>query len=454
MMKTRIELLTLSLTVLILLSFAGCSEDDPASPGDTVPPPNDTTSPKAVADLRVESVTGTSVTLTWTAPGDDGDAGTASEYDIRYSSHPITEANWEACTQATAEPEPAASGTGQSVTIDTAGKRDLHFGLKTADEASNWSGLSNVVTASVDDAFVVRQLTNEGRNYYPCVDDGFVVWVHFNAEDKDEIYIANLESVAPNPTRLTDNGGEKAHPSNAGSERVVWQGRDGSHSTEWEIWIYNRTTIPRFSQFTNNDVADEYPNMAGGGDFAWLQGYTMYEEVRYWDEFMHRGALISDACCPSSKWSNGIPSAHDGAVVWRCYDRYGEEGHKIHLWESELTDPTDLTETLGSAAHSFSLYAGTIAYVYGDSIRYWDGSTVVEVDRGRFPSLYDGAIAYLVGGGGGGRGEIRYWDGTTIHEITNNDHDEYAPSFDGSTIVWAGWPPGSQWQIFYCRVPE
>jgi hypothetical protein len=63
----------------------------------------------------------------------------------------------------------SVTGTEQSVTIDTAGKRDIHFGLKTADEASNWSSLSNVVMASVDDAFVVHQLTSEGYNDDPCL---------------------------------------------------------------------------------------------------------------------------------------------------------------------------------------------------------------------------------------------------------------------------------------------
>ena len=102
MMKTRIERLMLSLTALILLSLAGCSDEDPGSPGDTI-------SPDAVTDLRVESVTGSAVTLAWTAPGDDRDTGTASKYDIRYSRDPITEGNWGAGTQATTEPEPSLS---------------------------------------------------------------------------------------------------------------------------------------------------------------------------------------------------------------------------------------------------------------------------------------------------------------------------------------------------------
>ena len=48
----------------------------------------DTTPPATVADLTPSNVTTTSVTLTWTAPGDDGLTGTAASYDIRYSTVP------------------------------------------------------------------------------------------------------------------------------------------------------------------------------------------------------------------------------------------------------------------------------------------------------------------------------------------------------------------------------
>ena len=54
----------------------------------------DTTPPADVTDLAVVGATTDSVTLSWTAPGDDGDVGTAATYDIRYSTSPITEATW------------------------------------------------------------------------------------------------------------------------------------------------------------------------------------------------------------------------------------------------------------------------------------------------------------------------------------------------------------------------
>ena len=39
-------------------------------------------------------ITATSVSLTWRAPGDDGSIGTATRYDIRYATWPITKSNW------------------------------------------------------------------------------------------------------------------------------------------------------------------------------------------------------------------------------------------------------------------------------------------------------------------------------------------------------------------------
>jgi hypothetical protein len=117
----------------------------------TGPPPssNDTTAPAAVGNLTVSAVTGTSVTLLWTAPGDDGITGTALSYDVRSGTAPITEANWAAATQATGEPAPATAGNSQAFTVNglTAGVT-YFFALKTSDEAGNTSPLSNVPTVT------------------------------------------------------------------------------------------------------------------------------------------------------------------------------------------------------------------------------------------------------------------------------------------------------------------
>ena len=109
--------------------------------------------PAAVADLATGSPTSVSITLTWTAPGDDGNVGTATTYDIRYSTSTINDGNWASATQVTGEPAPQVAGTVQSVVVSglSAGAT-YYFAIKTADEVPNWSALSNVPSGTTGSA--------------------------------------------------------------------------------------------------------------------------------------------------------------------------------------------------------------------------------------------------------------------------------------------------------------
>ena len=96
--------------------------------------------------------TGTAtITLTWTAPGDDGQNGTAAQYDLRYMTIPISEANYALCTQVPGEPVPAAAGTTQTFTVTGLNYgTTYYFALKTSDERGNWSTISNVVAKTAN----------------------------------------------------------------------------------------------------------------------------------------------------------------------------------------------------------------------------------------------------------------------------------------------------------------
>ncbi len=104
--------------ILVLLTLSACRDDDPASPGGSG---GDTTPPSAISDLYIASSTDTTMTVTWTAPGDDGDSGTAARYDMRHSPAAITGDNWAACTTLASVPDPAEAGTEQSLTISNPG---------------------------------------------------------------------------------------------------------------------------------------------------------------------------------------------------------------------------------------------------------------------------------------------------------------------------------------------
>lgn len=103
--------------------------------------------------VEVASVpsTATAVTLTWTAPGDDGAVGQAASYDIRYSTAPISEDNFNQAGLMPDRPAPAPAGETQTVTMTgLAPATTYFFALKTTDDAGNTSAISNIATKTTD----------------------------------------------------------------------------------------------------------------------------------------------------------------------------------------------------------------------------------------------------------------------------------------------------------------
>jgi hypothetical protein len=110
----------------------------------------DVTPPAKITDLKViENNTG-SITLQWTAPGDDGNEGNASNYDLRYMEKTsITKINWDSTVSVAGVPPPKPSGTTETFKVSGL-KADTiyYFGIKTADEVPNWSDLSNIAAGN------------------------------------------------------------------------------------------------------------------------------------------------------------------------------------------------------------------------------------------------------------------------------------------------------------------
>lgn len=91
----------------------------------------------------------TGITLEWTAPGDDGRYGRAQAYLLRYSTEPITEANFDRATTIPKVVKPKPSGSRESFTVEgLEPDTRYYFALKSMDEAGNWSALSNVATST------------------------------------------------------------------------------------------------------------------------------------------------------------------------------------------------------------------------------------------------------------------------------------------------------------------
>ena len=72
------------------------------------------TTPPAAVSLSAATGTNTGeVDLTWTAPGDDGNTGTATAYILRYADSAIdSQSAWDAAADVSGEPAPQIAGTG------------------------------------------------------------------------------------------------------------------------------------------------------------------------------------------------------------------------------------------------------------------------------------------------------------------------------------------------------
>jgi hypothetical protein len=116
----------------------------------------DVTPPAAVASLAVVQVNDSYALLSWTAPGDDGMTGMVSGYDLRYSTQPISEANFSAAIAASTAPAILPAGSSQSYAMTgLTASTTYYFALKAQDEAGNWSSISNVATGATTATDVV-----------------------------------------------------------------------------------------------------------------------------------------------------------------------------------------------------------------------------------------------------------------------------------------------------------
>ena len=117
------------------------------------PEEDDTSLPGPVADLAVSNPTTSSLDLSWTASGDNGDKDTATSYDIRYSTSWITQENWDSTIQVSDEPIPQPPGSSETFTVSglSAGIT-YYFLVRVLDEAGNESVFSNATSAETSSA--------------------------------------------------------------------------------------------------------------------------------------------------------------------------------------------------------------------------------------------------------------------------------------------------------------
>ncbi len=162
----------------LLVFSISCSSEKTQAPS-----PVDTTPPAAVRTLAAAATGDSSVQLSWKAPGNDGMAGTAASYDIRFGTLPISLETWDSTRAVPSPPRPSLSGTPERMTIDhlDRGTR-YYFALRSMDDSANLSALSNNAQAipgvTTSDSSWWNGFVNQGLNenvFALAVDGGALV---------------------------------------------------------------------------------------------------------------------------------------------------------------------------------------------------------------------------------------------------------------------------------------
>ena len=159
----------------------------------------DTVDPGTIDSISEDSAKDTlgSVTLTWTAKGDDGDSnGPAYMYDLRYRADgPVTAANWGTSTRFIPTPGPNSPGTTESVPVT--GLREgikYYFGVKVVDELGHHSAMTTAeaTTKQEPTAFTTEQVDNSKMDLFHsfAYDPNGVPSVAFCDRDTASVYFS------------------------------------------------------------------------------------------------------------------------------------------------------------------------------------------------------------------------------------------------------------------------
>lgn len=85
------------------------------------------------------------VQLTWMTPGDDGDTGTASYYEIYYGPTPFDSTSLSSATAISGAPTPLSAGSLQTLVVESLpGESTYYFAIRAVDEVGNVGTLSQV----------------------------------------------------------------------------------------------------------------------------------------------------------------------------------------------------------------------------------------------------------------------------------------------------------------------
>lgn len=118
--------------------------------------------PAGIVDLHSSEIKSSSARIEWTATGEDGSIGQAAEYEVRYSTSPITVPNFNSATKINIPPLPPIAGESVSLKIENLTPQTTYYvALKSRDLFNNLSPLSNIISFTTLKLPGLQLITNQ-----------------------------------------------------------------------------------------------------------------------------------------------------------------------------------------------------------------------------------------------------------------------------------------------------
>ncbi len=401
--------------------------------------PPDSDPPSAVSDLASIGQTMLSITLGWTATGDDGDVGTAYMYDLRYHSETITEENWDATTKVDYEPIPQPSGSTETFEVTGLSiETTYYFALKAIDEAGNPSSLSNVASVTTDPSAWDIDVVDSGED------------------------IGNYISLAYDPL-----GNPALGYTDDGNDRIKFAHWNGA---SWDI----EDVDEGFQVHLAYDPTDGYPSLTyGDGDlrFAHWNGASWDIEV----VVEKGGTSHSFAYDPNTNVPTMSFVQKEGKGKWAVkalkFARYNPGSQS---WDIEVVDDLN-SPSYNSLAYDLDgnpaiAYSGTLTGEWRDMLKYahWNGDSwdieIIESDVrgvGSTPTLDFNPITGYPSVSHTFCGGVRFsswngdsWDTEVFYEVRACPRSAFSYSPDGIPFVsfifgkhqYVAWKIGDEWE--------
>lgn len=154
-----------------------------------IQPVEDNVAPAQITDLSAVAQSTATIELKWTAPGDDGNDGSASQYTIRYANTPISDGNWDGATNLTGFSIPGTSGDAQAfIAKGLRANTTYYFSVKSTDDADNTSPLSNVASATTDENISgAATVSGTLSSPYPTIKHLSINWLISGDIDEDGV---------------------------------------------------------------------------------------------------------------------------------------------------------------------------------------------------------------------------------------------------------------------------